>query len=125
MGTATAINVLAVCSRNQWRSPTAEKLINRLPGFRGRSAGTEAAARVQVSASDIAWAGVILVMERRHARRLRETFGAALAGKVIHCLDVPDDFKYMDPELVELLQRRLEECLLPTEPTSPPRDPHE
>jgi predicted protein tyrosine phosphatase len=107
----TNINVLTVCSRNQWRSPTAEKLINALPGYRARSAGTETAARVQVSAKHIVWAEIILVMEHRHARRLREMFGEALTGKTIHCLDVPDDFEYMDPELVELLHQRLTEVL--------------
>ena len=105
------LKVLAVCSRNQWRSPTAERLINARPGYQARSAGTEATARVRVNARHIAWADVILVMEHRHARRLRELFGAALAGKAIHCLDVPDDYQFMDPELVELLQQRLTEVL--------------
>ncbi len=106
-------NVLVVCSRNQWRSPTAEKLINALPGYQARSAGTEAAARVQVNAKHVAWAEIILVMEHRHARRLREMFGEALDGKTIHCLDVPDDFEYLDPELIALLRDRLAECLIP------------
>lgn len=107
------MKVLAICSRNQWRSPTAEKLINAMPGYRARSAGTEAAARVRVNERHIAWADVIVVMEHRHGRRLREMFGDALAGKVIHCLDVPDDYRYMDPELVELLQLRLAAYLHP------------
>lgn len=105
------VQVLVVCSRNQWRSPTAEKLINGMPGFEARSAGTSAAARVRVNERHIAWAGIILVMEHHHARRLREMFGDALAGKPIHCLDVPDDYQFMDPELVALLQQRLTECL--------------
>lgn len=103
--------VLAVCSRNQWRSPTAEKLINMMAGFQARSAGTETAARVRVSERHLRWADVILVMEHRHARRLRERFEEALVGKRMHCLDVPDEFGYMDPELVELLRSRLVECL--------------
>lgn len=105
------VQVLVVCSRNQWRSPTAEKLINGMPGFEARSAGTGAAARVRVNKRHIAWAGIILVMQHHHARRLREIFGDALAGKPMHCLDVPDDYQFMDPELVALLQQRLAECL--------------
>jgi len=105
--------VLAICSRNQWRSPTAEKLINALPGFLARSAGTATAARVRVNAQHIAWADTIVVMEHHHARRLREMFGDALAGKPIHCLDVPDEFGYMDAELVALLNDRLAGCLFP------------
>ncbi len=113
MRSQTLINVLAVCSRNRWRSPTAEKLINGMPGYRARSAGTGSAARVKVTEQLVAWAEVILVMEHRHARQLRERFGAQLTGKTLHCLDVPDEFEYMDPALVELLQCRLAECLRP------------
>lgn len=103
--------MLAICSRNQWRSPTAERVINTMPGFQGCSAGTEAAARVRVNVRLIAWADVIIVMEHRHARRLRAMFGDLLSGKPVYCLDVPDDYQFMEPALVDLLRARLEECL--------------
>lgn len=66
------IKVLAVCSRNQWRSPTAEKLINERPGFDARSAGTAPSSRIRINEKLVSWADIILVMERRHLRRLRE-----------------------------------------------------
>ena len=50
-------------------------------------------------------------MERRHVTRLRDRFGAALDGKRIVCLDIPDDFPFMDPELVTLLTAALGEHL--------------
>jgi predicted protein tyrosine phosphatase len=106
-----AIKVLVLCSRNQWRSPTAEQLINEMPGYVARSAGTAAAARVRVNEKLIGWADLILVMEHRHGQRLREEFGDALFGKTMRCLDVQDEYTYMDPELVELLMRRLAEVL--------------
>ncbi|QOV69188.1 hypothetical protein IP582_01865 [Citrobacter sp. BDA59-3] len=34
------MNVLFICSRNQWRSPTAEQVFRRYPGLNVRSAGT-------------------------------------------------------------------------------------
>jgi predicted protein tyrosine phosphatase len=97
-------NVLFVCSRNQWRSPTAEQLFRRHPGLSVRSAGTSAGARRRVSYDDLRWADVVLVMESKHASRLRAEFGAALGDLPIRVLEIPDEYGYMHPELVELLQ---------------------
>ena len=100
-----------MCSRNRWRSPTAEAICRDLSGSEARSAGTEPSARRQVNAKLLAWADRVFCMERRHVARLRERFGAALVGKEIICLDVPDDFVFMDPELVDLLTAALGEHL--------------
>lgn len=108
--------VLVLCSRNRWRSPTAEKLINALPGYRARSAGTAASARVRVNQKHVEWADVILVMEPHHAKRVREEFGPLLQDTPLHCLDVPDDHQFMDPELVQLLHERLPEFLPAIDP---------
>jgi predicted protein tyrosine phosphatase len=97
------LNVLFVCSRNQWRSPTGEQLWRRHPRVNARSAGTSAGARRMVSAADLAWADVVLVMEDKHKSRLVAEFRALMLHKPVHVLDIPDDYKYMDPELVELL----------------------
>ncbi len=103
------LRLLFVCSRNQWRSPTAEKLFARRPGCEARSAGTEPSARVRVNADHLHWADLIFCMERRHLQRLRERFPDSLAGKRVICLDIPDDYGFMDPELVELLTTALTE----------------
>ncbi|HEY5757541.1 MAG TPA: hypothetical protein VIU34_17050, partial [Steroidobacter sp.] len=50
------VNVLFVCSRNQWRSPTAEKVFARYPGVSVRSAGTSPNARRHISVEDVRWA---------------------------------------------------------------------
>lgn len=100
--------LLFICSRNRWRSPTAERLLEGVPGFAARSAGTAEGARVRVSAGLLGWADVVLCMEHRHLARLRERFGAeALTGKEVVVLDVPDDYGFMDPELVVLLTTAL------------------
>jgi predicted protein tyrosine phosphatase len=98
-------NVLFICSRNQWRSPTAERIWRKHPLISARSAGTSPNARHTVSVDDIEWADVILVMEEKHKSRLVAEFTRMLEGKPIHVLDIPDDYKYMDPELVEELER--------------------
>jgi len=100
----TKLHVLFVCSRNQWRSPTAEKVWRSHPGLSVRSAGTSPNARRQVSADDLAWAEVIFVMEEKHKSRLVAEFANLLQHKSIHVLDIPDEYKYMDPELVQELK---------------------
>ena len=99
------LNVLFICSRNQWRSPTAEQVFRRHPALAVRSAGTSASARRHVSEADLAWADVVLVMEGKHKSRLLAGHPRALVGKPLHVLDIPDDYRFMDAELVELLQQ--------------------
>ena len=97
-------NVLFLCSRNQWRSPTAEHVWRRHPAISVRSAGTSVGAKRKVSADDVRWADVIFVMEEKHKSRLLAAFPRSMLGKPIHVLDIPDAYAYMDPELVELLE---------------------
>lgn len=97
-------NVLFVCSRNQWRSPTAEQVWRKHPSLSVRSAGTSQNARHPVSAGDLSWAHVIFVMEEKHKSRLLAEFRRILENKPIHVLDIPDEYKFMEPELVELVR---------------------
>ena len=105
------LNLLFVCSRNQWRSPTGEQVWRRHPRVNARSAGTSAGARRVVSAADLAWADVVLVMEEKHKSRLLAEHRALLQHKTLHVLDIPDDYRYMDPELVALLDDPVAELL--------------
>jgi len=99
------LNVLFICSRNQWRSPTAEKMWRNHPALAVRSAGTSPNARRRVSEQDLRWAEAIFVMEEKHKSRLMAEFGRMVENKPIHVLDIPDEYRYMDPELVEELER--------------------
>ena len=96
--------LLFICSRNQWRSPTAESLWRREPGFEARSAGTSPRARKTVGAADIRWADMIFVMEQKHKNRLKAEFGRLLEYKPLHVLNIPDEYQYMQPELIEELE---------------------
>lgn len=96
--------LLFICSRNRWRSPTAEKIFDGLDGIQARSAGKEAGARIKVTAGHIGWADFVFVMEKKHLRRLQEKFADELTDKRIVCLNIPDDYQYMQPELVALLE---------------------
>ncbi len=46
-------------------------------------------------------------MEKKHADRLRERFPAEIADKTLVVLRIPDDYRYMDPALIELLRTEL------------------
>lgn len=105
------LNVLFICSRNQWRSPTAEQVFRRHPALAVRSAGTSASARRRVSAADLDWADVVIAMEPGHKARLLAEHAAHLQGKPLHVLDMPDDYGYLDPELVEMLQQAVPRLL--------------
>jgi predicted protein tyrosine phosphatase len=98
------MNVLFICSRNQWRSPTAERVWQRLPGVNVRSAGTSPKAKRPVSVGDLQWADVIFVMESKHKQRLQADFRQHLRYKAIEVLDIPDDYQFMAPALVEIFE---------------------
>lgn len=101
------IKLLFICSRNQWRSPTAETLFKNHPRYDARSAGTEERARVKVTAGHLRWADLIFCMERKHADRLRARFAEEMAGKSLVVLRIPDDFQRDDPALIALLRDKL------------------
>ena len=95
------MNILFICSRNQWRSPTAANVWQGRAGLSTRSAGTSQKAKRKVSAGDIRWADVIMVMEQKHKNRLITDFAPLLKQKPLHILEIPDNYKCMDPKLVE------------------------
>jgi len=101
------IRALFICSRNRLRSPTAERVFADWPDVETDSAGLAPDAEVRVSAEQLDWATVILVMEKNHRNKLTRQHRQALAGKRVICLDIPDDYAYMQPELIELLQRKV------------------
>lgn len=59
-----------------------------------------------MEADHLAWAETIVVMERAHRRKLTRRFGPALRHARIVCLDVRDDYAFMEPALVRLLAAR-------------------
>lgn len=97
---------LFICSQNRLRSPTAELVFSTWPDVETDSAGLGGDASVPLSSEQIAWATVIFVMEKAHRNRLNQRFRAHLNGKKVICLDIPDDYAYMQPELIKLLEAK-------------------
>jgi len=106
-----AIKLLFICSRNKWRSLTAEKIFEQYTMYEVRSAGTEENARIKVTSGHIGWADLIFVMESKHIRRLKEKFGQEISKKRVIKLDIPDEYQFMDEELIEILKNRVSEYI--------------
>lgn len=100
-------NVLFICSQNRLRSPTAEQVFADWPGLETSSAGLNHGAENPVTPELLQWADVIFVMERAHRSKLSAKFQPHLRGKRIVCLDIPDEYDFMDPELVALLEAKV------------------
>lgn len=99
--------MLFICGRNRLRSPTAEQVFSSYPNIEVASAGVSPDAEERISAELIAWADLIFVMEARQRQKLSRQFRAQLKNKRIVCLDIPDEYDYMDPELVRLLEGKV------------------
>ena len=99
------------CSQNRLRSPTAERVFSTYSGIEVLSAGTEADAETPLSGDLIQWADVILVMEKTHRNRINRKFRELLRGKRLVVLGIPDQFEYMQPELIKLLEERVSRVL--------------
>lgn len=100
LGLKLNMNILFICSRNKWRSLTAETIYQNHPHHQVRSAGTSATARIKVNAKLIIWADLIFAMEKRHKQILTENFKEEITHKELIVLDIPDDYQYMDEELI-------------------------
>ncbi|MDB5389594.1 MAG: phosphotyrosine protein phosphatase [Planctomycetaceae bacterium] len=102
-----AMRVLFLCSQNRLRSPTAEEVFSSYSGVEVASAGLNHDAETPLSPELLQWAEVIFVMEQAHRNKLSKRFRAHLHGKRVICLNIPDEFEFMDPELVRLLEAKV------------------
>lgn len=100
-------NVLFVCSQNRLRSPTAEQVFSLRVDLEVASAGTNNDAETPLSGELVEWADVIVVMEKQHRAKVQKRFRSSLHGKRVICLDIPDNYEFMDAALVSLLETRL------------------
>ena len=96
--------LLFICSRNQWRSPTAAALFKHSQSYVAKSAGTSDKARIKLTANLINWADQIFVMEKRHGAIIKQNYPDLIKDRSIITLNISDDYQYMDPELIEILE---------------------
>ncbi|WP_460732294.1 low molecular weight protein tyrosine phosphatase family protein [Lysobacter tyrosinilyticus] len=102
-----ASHVLFICSQNRLRSPTAEQVFADWPGIETSSAGLNHGAENPVTPELLQWADIIFVMERTHRTKLSTRFKPHLSGKRVVCLEIPDDYEFMEPALIRLLEAKV------------------
>lgn len=99
--------VLCVCSAGCLRSPTAASVLHTEYGYNTRSAGVEEEyAIVPVTARLLMWADEIVCMESWQAQEVHEMLAKMDIQRYVVCLNIEDDFSYMQPELVDLIKQR-------------------
>lgn len=101
------MRALFICTQNRLRSPTAEQVFASWPGIETDSAGLGNDADIPLSAEQLEWASIIFVMEKAHRNKLSKRFRPYLNGKQVICLNIPDDYDYMQPELIKLLELKV------------------
>jgi predicted protein tyrosine phosphatase len=104
-------NVLFVCSQNRLRSPTAEQVFANRPGINVASAGTNHDAQTPLTPELVKWAHLIFVMEKSHRNKVQKRFRSELKAARLICLDIPDDYDFMDEALVQLLKAKVSRFL--------------
>lgn len=101
------MNLLFICSQNRLRSLTAEAVFSAYPGVEAISAGTNNDATTPISGDLIEWADVIFCMEKVHRNKLSSKFKSEFKIKRLVVLDIPDNYEYMDPELIRILKSKV------------------
>lgn len=82
-------------------------MFSTYPGVEAIGCGTNADAETTISGDLVEWADVIFVMEKTHRNKVSKKFRENLKGKRLICLDIPDIYERMDPELVKILENRV------------------
>ena len=104
------MKVLFVCSRNQKRSRTAEKIFRNRQDINVKSAGFSTKSPVKISEKLITWADLILVMDYDHSKRLRKLYRHIDLPR-IKVLEIEDRFEFMDEELIKILTEKTDEII--------------
>lgn len=101
-------NILFVCSVNRMRSATAARIFASDERFYVDSAGTDKNAAVVLEEESLEWADFVLVMEQSHRKKISQMFPALSKTSRIISLNIPDNYDFMDPDLIDLLREKVE-----------------
>ncbi|CAL2101686.1 Phosphotyrosine protein phosphatase [Tenacibaculum sp. 190130A14a] len=90
------------------RSSTAHEMYKNDQRFEIDSAGTDKETKKIISYKNLSWADTIIVMEKHHRNTIRKQFPDVYENKKIVCLYIPDEYDYMQPELITILKSKFE-----------------
>lgn len=103
-------NILIVCGRNKKRSRTAEYIFKNDNRFNIRSAGLSPSSERKISEKDLNWADLVFVMENDQRAKINNLY-RHLELPAIEVLNIPDDYEFMNEELVEILTDKINDTL--------------
>jgi len=105
-----AKRVLTVCSASALRSPTAAVVLNQEYGYNTKAAGVSLEyAIVPVTGKLLTWCQEIVVMENWQAHEIIEMLEIMGIDRPVICLNIDDNYYYMQPELVSLIKQRYDQ----------------
>lgn len=103
-------NILVVCGKNKRRSRTAEYIFKNDQRFNIRSAGLSPRSDRKISENDLNWADLVLVMETDHRSKIKEIYRYLQLPKM-EVLNIADDYEYLDEELIQILNDKVNESV--------------
>lgn len=105
-----AKRVLTVCSASALRSPTAAVVLNQEYGYNTKAAGVSLEyAIVPVTGRLLIWSQEIVVMENWQAHEIIEMLEIMGIDRPVICLNIDDNYYYMQPELVSIIKQRYDQ----------------
>lgn len=99
------LRVVFVCTQNKLRSPTAEAVFRDVLEWQVASAGTDKRAGTPLTRDLLEWADVAVCMQKQHRDWIRSNLTGALPDDRILILGIPDDYEFMDADLIFMLQK--------------------
>lgn len=104
--------VLTVCSAGLLRSATLQNMLIREYGYNVRNCGTvESYALIPISEALVLWADEIVFVNRKNYEDVEEELPGGVQDKIF-ILDIPDQYAFNDPELVEICKKQYKEIVL-------------
>ena len=101
--------ILFVCTINRMRSATANEIYKDDLRFEVKSAGTDKSAATVITEEILNWADSIVVMGKEHRNYIRKYYPKVYDNKRIVCLYIPDEYDFMQPELIVVLKEKFED----------------
>jgi len=100
------MNVLFICNQGMNRSKTAEDIFKHQ--FNTDSAGLF---NNLLTEKQLSWADVVFVMENFQRSEIGKRFPELYLKKRILVLNIPDIYRYGQPELVEILKEKVNQAI--------------
>ena len=102
--------VLAICSASLLRSPTIAWVLSNPPyNCNTRCAGAVDYYALQlIDRPLLCWCEEIVCADRSHEAAVEKKLKEFNLERPVHCLKIPDEYQYRDPDLVRIIHKALE-----------------